>query len=171
MAKESTPRPAQHPGRGRRPRQLDAIDLTLLRLLMRNGRMSNAALAAATATAESTSHTRIQSLVDSGVITGFHAEVDPAAIGRPLQALITIRIHPGMRDEIEPQAERLAGLPCVLDVFFTAGHADLVVSVAVPDSHALRDFVLNDLNSHKAIAGTETSVVLQHWRGELDPEP
>lgn len=130
--------------------------------------MSNAALAAATATAESTSHARIQTLVDSGVIRGFHAEVNAAAIGRPLLALISVRIHPGMREELEPQAQRLAKLPCVVHLFFTSGQSDLVIWVAVPDSHALRDFVLTDLNAHKEIAGTETSVVLQHWRGEVD---
>ncbi|QGF23667.1 Lrp/AsnC family transcriptional regulator [Raineyella fluvialis] len=168
MAKAPNPRPAPPPGKGRRPRALDAIDHQILRLLMRNGRMSNAAVAAATATAESTSHARIQALVDSGVIRGFHAEVDAAAIGRPLLALISVRIHPGMRDGLEQQAQRLLKSPCVVHVFFTSGQSDLVIWVAVPDSQALRDFVLTDLNGHKEIAGTETNVVLQHWRGEVD---
>lgn len=76
-----------------------------------------------------------------------------------------------MRDEIEQQAQRLAKSPSVLHVFFTSGHSDLIVWVAVPDSQALRDFVVTDLNSHKEIAGTDTSVVLQSWRGDFDPIP
>lgn len=161
---------ANHSGQGasrnKPPRPLDAIDRQIISLLRANGRMSNAALAAATSTAESTSHARVQALRDAGVITGIHAEVDPAALGRPLQALIFVRIHPGAREELQPQAERLAQLPGVLSVFFLGGHFDLVIWVAMAGAAELRDFVLSDLSSHKAIASTETSVLLERYRGQ-----
>lgn len=128
--------------------------------------MSNAALAAATSTAESTTHARLQALRDAGVITGVHASIDTAAIGRPLQAAIFVRIHPGMRDELEPQLERISHLDAVTDVYFLGGQHDFVVMVAVAGQEELRRLVLEDLSSHKAIASTETSVVLEHRRGD-----
>ncbi|QLQ16897.1 MAG: Lrp/AsnC family transcriptional regulator [Micropruina sp.] len=162
----SAPEPAKP-----RPRpKLDDIDRHLIALLSANGRASNASLAAATGTAESTSHARVRALFDAGIITGVHAEVDPAAIGRPLQALIFVRIHPSARGRLQDQAERLAGLPGVLEVFFLGGHHDFIVHVAVADSAALRDFVTVELSSHKETSGTETSIVLEHRRGnQLEP--
>ncbi|GAA1372044.1 hypothetical protein GCM10009638_03790 [Luteococcus sanguinis] len=127
--------------------------------------MSNAALAAATKTAESTSHARVQALREAGVISGIHAEVDTTAIGRPLQALIFVRIHPGSREELQPETERLAKLPAVLNVFFLGGHYDFVLWVAASNPTELRAFVLHDLSEHRAIASTETSVILDHQRG------
>lgn len=162
----------QPAAKGEHPKPLDDIDRQIVTLLIRNGRMSNAALAAATSTAESTTHKRLQTLRESGVISGIHAEVNTAAVGRPLQALIFVRIHPSCREELHPQARRLAKLPSVLDVFFMAGHYDFIVWVAVADPSALRDFVINDLSSHKELAATETSVILDHWRGEeFEPLP
>ncbi|MEL4356496.1 MULTISPECIES: Lrp/AsnC family transcriptional regulator [unclassified Luteococcus] len=149
---------------------MDATDRQIIKLLMANGRMSNAALAAATSTAESTSHARVQALREAGVITGIHANVDTAAIGRPLQALIFVKIHPGLRDELVAEADRLAQLPPVLHVIFLGGHCDFVVWVAMGDPTELRDFVLRDLSNDKAIASTETCVIMEHRRGQnFDP--
>ncbi len=156
---------AQGGPRSKGPRQLAATDHQIIRLLMENGRMSNAALAAATKTAESTSHARVQALREAGVISGIHAEVDTTAIGRPLQALIFVRIHPGSREELQPETERLAKLPAVLNVFFLGGHYDFVLWVAASNPTELRAFVLHDLSEHRAIASTETSVILDHQRG------
>ena len=73
-----------------RPASLDAVDLAMLTELERNGRLTNAALAARVGIAESTCTQRLRSLRDRGVIRGFRADIDPAAIGLTLQALITV---------------------------------------------------------------------------------
>ena len=60
----------------------------------RDDRMPNNALAEAAGIAPSTCLGRVRSLVERGVIRGFHAEIDPAAIGRGLQAMISVRRQP-----------------------------------------------------------------------------
>lgn len=147
-------------GRGQHPRPLDSVDLHLLALLVENGRMSNTALAHAASIAESTCHTRLAALKESGMVRGVHADVDMAVFGRPLEALVSIRIHPGARHEISDEMRRLAALPQTLDVFFLAGHVDLLLRVAVADAAELRDLVIEQLNRSPRIAGTETSIVM-----------
>src|SRR5699024_5811503 len=71
----------------------DEIDLALLRLLQRSGRMPFSELATRVGIAESTCHKRVRALVASGAISGFHATVDPAVLGLHLEALISIRLH------------------------------------------------------------------------------
>src|SRR5690349_23810714 len=101
-------------------RGLDHIDLELLSLLRADGRMPNNALAERVGIAPSTCLTRIRRLRELGAIRGFHADVDPAWIGRPIQAMIAVKIRSESRDAIGKFAESLAGLPAVRDVYFVS---------------------------------------------------
>jgi len=95
MTVESSARPARTGPEANdvRPRALDDVDRHLLRLLEQDARTPNNALAAAVGIAPSTCLARIRALREAGVIRGFHAEIDPAALGRGLQAMIAVRMH------------------------------------------------------------------------------
>jgi DNA-binding Lrp family transcriptional regulator len=149
----------------RRERTLDATDLRLLQLLMRDGRLSNHALAEATGIAESTCHARVRALLEAGIIEGFRAEVNPVALGRPLLALVLVKLQANARGQLLTEAERLAHTDGVLDVFFLTGAYDLAVRLAVASPAALRDFVIRELSASAAVASTETSVVMEHLPG------
>lgn len=146
--------------------ELDAIDRRILQLLRRNARITNHAVAIELRIAESTAHTRRAALLSRGVIRGYHAEVDLTAVGRPIQALVHVRVQDRSRAGLRDEANRLRAVPGVLDVFFLAGPHDLVVRVACADPPALRDFVVEELNGHAAVASTETSVILEHHLGD-----
>lgn len=141
---------------------LDEIDRRIVALLQRDGRMSNAALAEAVGVAPSTCLTRVRSLRERGVITGFTAQVDSRALGLALQALIGVRIRAGARHQMASFMAELAAVPNVVQVFFLGGDEDFLVHVAVRDSDAVREFVLDHLSAHPAVAGTRTSLILDH---------
>ncbi|MCW2834966.1 MAG: transcriptional regulator, AsnC family [Nocardioides sp.] len=147
-------------GSGARP--LDETDLAILRLLARDGRMSNSALAEEVGIAPSTCLNRIRHLREQGVIRGFRADIDPGAVGRPLQAVVFVRLHRSARSKIRTFANHLADLPGVLNVFVLAGANDFGVHVAVRDSNDLRDFVVGNLSERPEVAGTETNLIFQH---------
>jgi len=155
--------------RPKNPRTLDEIDRRLLRLLTGNGRMSNSRLALGANVAESTAHNRVEALVDSGVIRGFHADVNLVALGAPVQSLILVKLKESARPQLRDEAHRLAGTRGVLRVMFLTGQYDLAVTVAASDPAELRDFVINELSRHPEIASTETCVVLEDIRGNWLP--
>lgn len=144
------------------PADVDDTDLAILRLLATDGRMSNSAVAEAVGIAPSTCLNRIRHLREAGVIRGFQADIDPGAMGRPLQAVVFVRLQPSAQSRIAKFANYLAGLPGVLNVYFLAGVNDFQVHVAVRDSYALRDFVVNNLSAMSEVAGTETNLIFQH---------
>ena len=117
---------------------LDAVDAVLVAELERDARMPNNALAAAAGIAPSTCLGRVRSLVERGVIRGFHADIDPAAIGRSLQAMISVRLQPNARRHIHKLADQLTEPDAVLDVYFIAGADDFLIHVATPDTETLR---------------------------------
>ncbi|MGP6176275.1 Lrp/AsnC family transcriptional regulator [Microbacterium sp. A196] len=141
---------------------LDEIDLAIIEQLERNGRMSNSELAARCGIAESTCHKRVRALVASRVITGFHAEIDPNAIGLNLEALISIRLHAHARGNLRRFQAYLEKFPATRHVYFVAGDRDFLLHVAVRDAAELRALVSDTLSVREEVAATNTSLIFDH---------
>jgi DNA-binding Lrp family transcriptional regulator len=144
-------------------RELDEVDRTIVTLLQQNGRMSNSELAEKSGIAASTCVTRLRSLIDRGVITGFTAVVDPAALGVELQVLISVSVRAGARQRIAELSEHLQNLPEVMQLFFLGGAEDFIIHVAARNAEEVRDFVMEHLSAHPAVASTRTSMVFDHF--------
>jgi DNA-binding Lrp family transcriptional regulator len=144
---------------------MDAVDRTILEILVENARIPNARLAERVGIAPSTCLARVRSLLERGVIRGFHADVDPAALGRPLEALIAIRLSVHSREQIEGFTTHVRTLDAVLSIFHMTGETDYLLLVAARDAHDLREFVVEHLASDPAVAHAQTSLVYEHVRG------
>jgi DNA-binding Lrp family transcriptional regulator len=143
-------------------RPLDAVDRTILTALQEDGRMPNSELAQLAGIAPSTCVARVRSLVERGVISGFSAQVEPAALGWGIQALISVGVRSGARQHIVEFGDQIRALPQVVQVFFLGGSEDFIVHIAVPDSNSVRDFVLERLSANPIVATTRTSLVFDH---------
>ncbi|WP_279104476.1 Lrp/AsnC family transcriptional regulator [Gordonia paraffinivorans] len=148
-----------------RPTDLDDTDREILKLLQADARIPNSELAQRVGIAPSTCHGRMRRLVDLGVIRGFFADVDPAAVGRPLRAMVAVSLQADARGQIRRFVGEIAAYDEVIDVFFLAGADDYMLHVATADTEALRQFV-ERLNSRPEVAGTTTSLVFEHRRGD-----
>src|SRR3954470_660894 len=73
--------------------ELDDVDRRILAALHADARISNSALADTVGIAPSTCHGRVRRLQDIGVIRGFYTDIDPAAIGLSLQAMISVSLQ------------------------------------------------------------------------------
>ena len=127
--------------------------------------MTNQALADLVGIAPSTCLGRVRALRADGVIRGFHADVDPAALGRPLQAMISVRLRSGARNMLRAFTDRIRTRPEVVNLYFLAGADDFLVQVATADAEALRAFVVEELSAHPEVASTETNLIFEHIRG------
>jgi DNA-binding Lrp family transcriptional regulator len=144
---------------------LDAVDSALVAELVLDGRRPNNALAQRVGVAASTALTRVRLLMKRGVIRGIHADVDPAAVGRPVQAIIALRLRTHDAAHVLGFARRVSALPEVIQVFHVSGTEDFLVHVAVATTSSLRDFALDALTSDPAVAAAETHLVFEHRRG------
>ena len=96
--------------RVRRDVELDETDHEILRVLAADARTPNNVLAAHVGLAASTCLMRVRRLQDTGVIRGFHADLAPEALGRPLQAIVSVRLQPNARPGIGSFARRFAAM-------------------------------------------------------------
>jgi DNA-binding Lrp family transcriptional regulator len=164
----SLPDPRSAPPKPVRPHRpasatLDETDRAIVRELARDARLANNTLADRVGIAPSTCLGRVRALREQGVIRGYHADVDPAALGRPLQAMIAVRLQSDARGHIRTFVRGVAHLPEVLNVFFLAGKDDFLLHVAAASTEDLRVFV-ETLSSNADVAYTETSLIFEHVR-------
>ena len=142
---------------------LDRIDYDILSLLQKDGRISNKDLAARNGVSASTCLERVRRLRQGGVLTGFHAEVDPKSIGVGVQAMIAVRHSQRQEFSFEKLREDLLQIPEVVAVYLLAGTLDYMVHVATRDVDHLRD-VCEKFISRSPVSHIETSLILDYAR-------
>lgn len=144
---------------------LDDVDRRLLDLLSTNSRQTNQSLSEALGLAPSTCLARLKALKESGVIKRFTIEVDPEAIGMPLQTLVSVRLRPGARHLMNAFGKELRDLPEIKQFFVLGGADDFLIHTTARNTEHIRQFVLEHLSSNPAVAGTQTNLVFEHARG------
>jgi DNA-binding Lrp family transcriptional regulator len=148
-----------------RAAELDDTDRRILAALHADARISNSALADEVGIAPSTCHGRVRRLQEVGVIRGFYTDIDPAAIGLALQAMVSVSLQSNARGRIHTFIQQIRRKPQVMDVYFLAGAEDFIIHVAARDTDDLRSFVVENLNADPDVAGTQTSLIFEHLRG------
>jgi Lrp/AsnC family transcriptional regulator, leucine-responsive regulatory protein len=137
---------------------MDATDSEILRLLRADGRLSWRDVGAAVGLSANAAADRVRRLRRAGVITGFTAQVDPAAGGRRLEALVGVTLAHGIdSDEFATSAARLEP---VTEVLHLAGAPDYQLRVACEDTAEL-DLLLRALRLKLGASDTETKIVLR----------
>ena len=138
--------------------------------LQNNARISNKELAAQVGLAPSTCLERVRALRARGVVRGFHADVDRAALGRSLEAMVAVRVRPHSRENVDRFWQYVLRLPEVVEVFHVTGADDFLVHVGVPDMDGLRNFVLDRLTVRPEVAHVESHLIYaQDRRPTLEP--
>jgi DNA-binding Lrp family transcriptional regulator len=149
--------------------EIDAVDQLILGVLQDDARITNRDLAQRVGLSPSASLARVRGLRERGIITGFAAELDLARLGRPLQALVAIRLHTHARALLDRFVEDLVELEETISVFHLTGEADYLLHVAVADPEHLRDVVLDRLTIRPEVAQVTTSLMFEHHRSRPQP--
>ncbi len=140
---------------------LDEVDERLVRALVADGRMSVSALAERAGVSRATAYARFDRLIESGVVGGFSARVDPVKAGLPLTALILVNVEQHAWQALRREWKTLPGLEYLA---FTSGGFDVVMLVRVADVVALRDVVLVRLQGSPHVRSTQTIFILDEER-------
>ena len=151
---------------------MDEIDQTLVRELQADASITNRELAQRAGVSPSTALERVRALHRREVVTGYHAEVSLKALGRDVQALVSVRIRPPTRDRIDAFLGYATGLTEVLDAYLVTGHEDIILHVAVSDTNALYSLVIDHLTARPEVIDVRSSIVYAHRRRHVvEPLP
>jgi Lrp/AsnC family transcriptional regulator, leucine-responsive regulatory protein len=137
---------------------LDPLDRRIIGALRADGRISWKELADAVHLAPSSVADRVRRLQSAGVIRGIHADIDPAALGRTVRAVIDASLPPGM-DPAEFES-LLAERDEVATAVYVTGPFDYTIIVDCPGAAGLDAFI-RWLKNDAHVARTESRFVLR----------
>ena len=137
---------------------LDKIDRRIIGILRKEGRISWKELSDRVHLAPSSVADRVRRLEAAGVIQGYAAHIDPAALGRGVRAVVDVALPPGA-DPAEFEA-RLAEREEVELAMYVTGPADYTIIVDCAGAEGLDSFI-RWLKADAGVARTESKFVLR----------
>ena len=139
----------------------DAYDRRILDLLQSEGRLTNAELAERVNLSPSQCSRRRQRLEAEGVIVGYHARLDRAALGIGVVSVISVTSATHDPDNARHLAKLFDGAPEVLEAVSLTGSTDYEIKVVAEDLDALSRFINDTLLPHPAVRNVRTAIVLE----------
>jgi Lrp/AsnC family transcriptional regulator, leucine-responsive regulatory protein len=141
--------------------ELDAIDRRILSVLQSEGRISNLDLAARVGLSPTPCGRRVKHLEEAGVITGYGARINPAALGLGVSVIVTVRLARQTPKDISEFLEAVHRQTEITECLLVTGNLDYVLRLRIRDVEALRDFILTKLKSIPCVAETSTMLILE----------
>lgn len=149
---------------------LDAIDHRILDVLRYDGRISTLDLAERVGLSPTPCSRRVKRMEEAGVIKGYAARIDPAALGLTVSVLCTVRLTRHGTEGTEQFLSAIAKRPEITECLLVAGNVDYVLRIWVSDLDALGTFIRDVLQSIPAVAETTTMVILKqdnpYWKAK-----
>lgn len=136
---------------------VDATDARLLLALAESPRASVLALAERLGLSRNTVQARLSGLEARGAVMSFERRIDPAALGYPLTAFVTVQVVQRRLDEV---AAALSEVPEVVEVLGLSGPADLLVQVVARDADDLYR-IAGQLLATEGVERTNTSLAMR----------
>jgi len=141
--------------------QLDPIDRKILEKLQESGRMSNVELAAAIQLSAPQCFRRVRALEERGVIRGYHAAVDGAALGLGVMAYVSLSIGGNAVGQARRIEGQIRDFREVLECHIVSGDCDYLLKVVAGDLKALSQFLTDRLMQVPGVANVRSMICLE----------
>ncbi len=140
---------------------LDAIDRKILENLQVSGRMSNVELAAIIHLSAPQCFRRVRALEERGVIRGYRASVEAAAVGLGVTAYVSLNIVGNAFGQVREIEAQLRDFPQVLECHIVSGDCDYLLKVVAQDLKALSHFLTDRLMQVPGVANVRSMICLE----------
>jgi DNA-binding Lrp family transcriptional regulator len=141
---------------------MDTIDKKILAELQADGRISLTDLAARVSLSVSPCHRRVRALEQSGVITGYRAQLDASVLGLGFQALIFVTMASAGHDTIHAFETAVGDQPNILDAQRLFGKPDYLLRVATRDLPAFQQFYDDQLSVLPGVQQLTSTLVMKN---------
>jgi len=148
-------------------RELDRIDLKILDVLQRDGRISITDLADKVSLSATPCSERVKRMEREGVITGYYARVNPAALGKNLLVFLEIKLSAKSGDVFDKVKEELLYVPEVMECHLVSGDFDYLVKSRLPEMNKYRQLLGEILKRLPASAESRSYVVMEEIKETL----
>ncbi|MFJ1298731.1 winged helix-turn-helix transcriptional regulator [Pseudomonadota bacterium AL_CKDN230030165-1A_HGKHYDSX7] len=148
-------------------RDLDRTDRKILDILQREGRISITELADQVSLSATPCSERVKRLEREGVITGYHARINPAALGKTLLVFLEIRLSAKSGDVFDKVKQELMYVPEVMECHLVSGDFDYLVKARLSEMNEYRRLLGEILKRLPASAESHSYVVMEEIKESL----
>lgn len=140
---------------------LDQIDRRLLAELQAEGRVTNVELAARVGLTAPPCLRRVRALEESGVIRGYHAELDAARLGFAITVFAMVSLKSQAEDALRQFEEHVKALPEVRECHMLNGEIDFILKIVAHDLQSFQEFLTSKLTPAPNVASVKTSLTIR----------
>ncbi|WP_081801656.1 Lrp/AsnC family transcriptional regulator [Arthrobacter sp. 9MFCol3.1] len=148
---------------------IDAIDRSILRYFKSDGRMTATALAAKVGLTVAPCHRRLRDLEAAGIIRGYRADIDPAAVGLGFEAIVFVTLRQVDRSTMEIFESRVAGNPNIVEAQRLFGSPDYLLKVIAEDLPSYQRFYDSELTSLPGVERLTSTLVMKNLKANAGP--
>ena len=139
---------------------LDRREKDILRILQRNGRISNADLAQQVGLSESPCFRRVKQMEASGLIAGYAATVDQRKLGLEVTAFVQVTMEKQSEADTEKFLDRVAAEEHIVECFATSGSHDYLMKVVARNIDHFSDLTMRRILKYPGVKNVESSFSL-----------
>lgn len=141
--------------------KLDPIDRKILRELQGDGRMTNVELAKRVGISAPPCLRRVRTLEESGLIKGYHADVNARELGFEVQVFAMVGLHSQAEVDLSAFEQKCRAWPLVRECHMLNGEIDFILKCVAPDLSTFQSFLTESLTSAPNVASVKTSLVIR----------
>ncbi len=141
--------------------KLDAVDRRILSNLQDDGRMTNVELANRAGITAPPCLRRVRTLETSGVIKGYHADLDPDALGYSIIVFALVSLKSQAEADLQAFEKHVEQLAEVRECYMLNGEIDFVLKIVSTDLQAFQRFLTSKLTPAPNVASVKTSLVIR----------
>ena len=140
---------------------LDRIDRQILALLQADGRMTNVELAERVGLTAPPCLRRVRALEQQGAITGYHAALDPAALGYNLTVFAMVSLKSQAEADLRAFEQMMAEIPEVRECHMLNGEIDFILKIVASDLKSFQEILTGHLTPAPNVASVKTSLTIR----------
>lgn len=146
---------------------LDSIDLSILENIQKNGRITNVELASITGISAPPCLRRLKSLEKNGIITGYHADIDPEYMGYGFKGMSVITLSSQNIKDVTTFINNISKLKNVRSCFSTPGEQEFVLTIIAQNLQEYDRFLENYIQSDRNVVSIKTYIYMKGHKNEF----
>ncbi len=146
---------------------IDDIDRSILRVIQTDGRKTTTAIAAEVGLTVAPCHRRLRELERSGVITGYRADIDRAAVGLGFEAIVFVLLSSSDSAMLHGFEEQARGEPQIVEAQRLFGEIDYVLRVVAVDLPAYQRFYDEVLSGFTGVQRLTSTIVMKNLKSPI----
>ena len=146
--------------------KLDKIDKKILRDLQADGRITNVELSKNAGISAPPCLRRVRALEDNGLIKGYHAKLDGAALGYGLTVFVQLKLESQAEIDLQKFEDTCRSLPMIRECHMLSGEVDFLLRIVAQDWDSYQNFLTQELTAMENVTSVKTMPLVRSAKDE-----